>query len=298
LAIQILKTAMLKPSNTLLSVSVAILLALLFNACEDDFDYEMPPFEEKIVVDGYIEQGKPAVVTLMKNTPHNSTINSSSYYNLVATRAKVVLQSGEEEEVLTLTQNKGKFPPHYYRSYRIKGKVNGTYKLKVYLSGDSVEATTTIPAPVPIDSAWFELAKHEDSLGFVWLSFKDDENAANYYRTFTQVASQNSHYIANRLSVISDTYQNGKIINYPLYQGIRLATEQLTEHRYKLGDSVSVRLCTMDEQSYLFWTDYNANMLDAGNPFSSGGTNLKSNVKNGLGIWCGYGASYYQIVCK
>lgn len=279
-------------------ICILLILSIIVGACEDEFEYEMPPFEEKVVVDGYIEQGKIAKVVLTMNSPHNSMIDSSSYYNVVLTRAKVTISDGVNSEVLMLSRKQNKFPPHYYRSNTIRGEVGKEYKLTIIYEGDTLTASTTIPAPPEIDDAWFELNEDSDKFGFVWLKFSDDGNSKDYYRVFTENVNETAGFVATRMSVIDDEFIQGKTFELPLYKGISLATDQLAEHRYEKDDTVIVRFCRLNEECFEFWRSYTNNMLNAGNPFSTGGINLPSNINGGLGVWCGYGADYDTVYCK
>lgn len=274
-------------------------LLILFGAvsCEKEYDFELPPYEKEIIIDGYIEQGKAAMVTLSYTTPYNTLIDSSSYYEVIATRAKVVVSDGENEEVLRLTKSNDIFPPHFYKGSKIKGEYGKTYTLKVYLNNKELTAKTTIPEAVAIDSSWFENRTEGDSLGFIWIDFTDPIAEKNYYRTFTKDISEKS-YTASRMAVIDDAIIENTTFSYPLYQGINLAMNKTSEHQFMKGDTVIVRLATLTAESFEFWKSYNNSILNAGNPFAGGGKSLPSNVDNGLGIWCGYGTSYDTVVCN
>ena len=65
--------------------------------------------------------------------------------------------------------------------------------------------------------------------------------------------------------------------------------------RFLKGDTVLVKLCTMDEASYRFWYDWGDSENFASNPFMPATSNPVSNVKGALGYWCGYGSSVRMI---
>jgi len=52
-----------------------------------------------------------------------------------------------------------------------------------------------------------------------------------------------------------------------------------------------VRLATMNEQFYNFWSDYQNSASLSGNFYMPYTRNLRSNIDGGYGYWCGYGVS-------
>ena len=66
---------------------------------------------------------------------------------------------------------------------------------------------------------------------------------------------------------------------------------------FKLGDTIIVRVCSIDEAHYNFWRTIEQEEFSGGNPFGSP-IPIESNIKNGLGVWGGYGASYYTVIAK
>jgi hypothetical protein len=61
------------------------------------------------------------------------------------------------------------------------------------------------------------------------------------------------------------------------------------------GDWIDVKFRTQSRVAYDFWNSWQNEVLNAQNPVFPAYTNLKSNIKGGIGIWCGYGVSNYRI---
>ena len=59
-------------------------------------------------------------------------------------------------------------------------------------------------------------------------------------------------------------------------------------------DIVLLRLSHVDQKTYKFWRSAERMQDVSGNPFSEP-MNLSSNIDGALGIWGGYGVSYYYI---
>ena len=57
---------------------------------------------------------------------------------------------------------------------------------------------------------------------------------------------------------------------------------------------VILRINHVNSDTYKFWRSVERSKNSSGNPFSEP-VNLYSNIDGGIGIWGGYGASYYYI---
>jgi hypothetical protein len=281
----------------LLKTILILIVMLPFAGCVET-DFEFDNYQSEIVVDGWIEPAKYAQVFLTLSVPYFSEVDSVSLRNYALTKAKVTLISDTETEILTLKPNQNYFPPYYYTSTQIKGEVGKSYQLRVEYGGKTATATTSIPEPVQLDSTWFALEPGKDSLGFIYLKFTDNPTRNDYYRTLTQIKNTDAKYIANYLPNFNDQYFNGQLVEVALYKGNKTSTDKTDEIYYTLGDTIFLKFCTVDKQAYDFWYSFQKESLSAGNPFASTNARVASNITNGLGVWCGYGASYYQIIAR
>lgn len=282
---------MIKINNIL-----AILILTTLIACIET-NFEVENYESEVVIDGWIEQDKYCQVLLSLSAPYFSDIDSTSLLEYRLTRAKVTLDNGDKSEILTLKPNSSYFPPYMYVSTEIKGETGKTYTLTVEYSGNTSIATTTIPEPVKLDSTWFELEPNKDSTGYLWVKFTDNAATKDYYRTLTKIRGVNNRYIPNHLANFNDNYFNGQKIIFSLYKGNN-AVDKMDDFYYRLGDTILLKFTTINKDSYNFWHSFQKETINTGNPFASSNARVSSNVTNGLGIWCGYGATYYQVIAK
>lgn len=278
-------------------VAISLLGFMISSGCVEP-NFEVENYESEIVVDGWIEQGKFCQVLLTLSAPYFSEIDSISLRNYALTKAKVTLSDGEKSEILTLKPNSNYFPPYLYISTEMKGEVGKTYKLTVEYSRVTAYATTTIPNPVKLDSVWFALDTNQDSLGFIWVKFTDNVSTKDYYRTLTKIQHIDARYIPNYISNYNDEYFNGQKIEISLYKGNKSSVENKDEFHYTIGDTISLKFCSIDKISYDFWYTFQKELMSTGNPFASTNSRVNTNVTNGLGVWCGYGSTYYQIIAK
>lgn len=269
-------------------------------ACEDSLEFDVQAYEPKLVVDGRIEHNEYPVVVLSKSAAYFSTIDSLSLRNLVVSKAKVTVSDGEKEEILTLKRNQLYFPPYVYQGTEIKGEAGQTYQLKIELEGQSYQASTRIPATAALlDSLWFTLAPEQDSLGLLYGRLQDPENTDDYYRIFTQRLYKDDKFIPIYLSAIGDQYFNGQSFTLSLLRGAESLTDARDDIYFRRGDSVRVKLCSIDRAHFDFWRTLERELYVTGNPFSSSGNEIISNISGGaLGVWGGYNPAIRQIIIK
>jgi len=268
-------------------------------ACVPETDLDELSYTPKLVIDGSIENNGFAEVVLSFSASYFESIDSLSIRNLMATTAKVTVTDGDETEVLTL-KSKESFPPYVYVSTSIKGEVGKEYELKVELRGKIYTATTTIPEPKTFDDLWFELAPGKDSTGYLFGKISDDPLVNNYYRLFTQRKHVDDRYIPVYMSAVGDQYFNGKTLTFSILRGPESFTDPVDDLYFHTGDTVRIKFCTMDKTHFDFWRTLERELYVVGNPFASSGNDVISNIKgeNVLGVWGGYGVTYYQVVAK
>jgi len=274
-----------------------LLFALTF--CSDSLDLNLQDPDDMIVIDGWIENNQYAKVLLTRNTPYFSSLDSASIKDLLLSRAKVTLTAGERSEILTLRRNEDYFPPFVFSGNEIKGEIGKTYTITAEYGGRTAFGTTTIPIPVKLDTMYFKNKPNSDSLGTIYLEFTDPFAETNYYRILAQVKGQDRRYYSSMIMAISDNFFSGQKFGFSLYRGQESYITAGTNEYFSRGDTVSVKFCSIDKAHYEFWSSFQDEILNTGNPFASSLSVIKSNIKgDGLGIWGGYGVSFYSLVIK
>jgi hypothetical protein len=273
-----------------------ILFIVLFwiTGCDYELDIDLQEPDAKIVVDGWIESSKQAKVLLTANSPYFSSIDSASWRETVLSRAKVTLDDGENSEVLILRKDARYFPPFYYAGNEIIGEAGKTYTLTAEYGGKSVISTTTIPDPVPIDTCYFEPIEVDavDSVGYLTVEFTDPVDEKNYYRIFTMRDGVDEKFISTFIMGFNDQYFPGKKVTISLLRAPESRLSTLADNYFRLGETIIVKLSTMDKATFDFWSSYQDEVLNSANPFASSLNEVNSNIAgDGLGIWCGYGTS-------
>jgi len=273
----------------------ALLLSLC--SCTDDL-LEIDEYESQIVIDGWIEQGRTPIVTVTKSMSYFTDLNQNEFRDLLISDAKVTVSDGSMVEILTLKSHSNLFPSYVYEGNKLRGEVGKTYSLKVEYGGKIATSKTSIPKPIKLDSVWFQLAEDKKDLGLIWIKFTDNSYTKDYYKAITQEYKTGSNIISNLFSIFDDKYFSGQTIETPLYNHNTNIIRANNDMYFHKGDSVHLKFTTIDEVSYTFWYSYTKEILNGQNPFAATNSKVQSNIKNGLGIWCGYGINEYVVYNK
>ena len=274
------------------------ILLYLFISCENEIDLDIPGHDSKIVVEGWIEQGKGAKVLLSLSAPYFTKIDSSNLRDYSVTRAKVSLLSDSGNEVLTLKPNDVFFPPYYYFGSEVLGESLGQYQLEVVYQGKTYMAETTIPNIVPLDSIWFEPEAENDTLGLIGIKLSDNANENNYYRILTKRVGKDKRFIPVFTSVFSDELFNGKTIELTLSKGNASLLDIANDRYFHVSDTVIVKFCSIDKEHFNFWNTLQSQIISSANPFSATNNKIASNITDGFGIWGGYAAWFGTVYGK
>ncbi|MCA1747912.1 MAG: DUF4249 domain-containing protein, partial [Bacteroidales bacterium] len=129
--------------------------------------------------------------------------------------------------------------------------------------------------------------------------FTDPPEEKNYYRIFTQRKGVDDRFIPTVLMAINDQYFSGRQVNYTLSRPPTSFLSSEGNEYFETGDTILVKLCTMDEASFAFWSTYQEEVMNAANPFASSMSNLETNiVGDGLGVWAGYGVTIDTVFAR
>tara|TARA_B100000927_G_scaffold30842_1_gene22578 strand:+ start:1003 stop:2013 length:1011 start_codon:yes stop_codon:yes gene_type:complete len=309
------------------------LFLVIFISCQEEITLDLPQAEEKVVVEGAIENGFPPYVILSKNQGYFDPIDSNTYQNLFIKDASVKVwtfnEDGSKDSIILDEISLPAPPPlNEFSVYtdlsgtgQFIGQEGKTYFLEIIYNNEIITSQTTIPILTPLDSVWIEkdtLAEEEYKYEiFGWLT--DDASVDNYILSKSKMIQ---HYEINKEECIvddesdfafklidagSDILFNGTSFQFPIPKppdngGFPFGSYNTT-HTQECEDGtilslehdvVLLKFCQIDEPSMKFWRGLSRASASGGNPFSEP-LNLVSNINGGLGAWTGYGAVYYKI---
>ena len=290
---------------------------LLFFSCQTEIDVKVPDYYNKIVVEGYIENGEYPVVSLYRSIPYFSTMSLEYLKNNVVIRdARVFVtpENGVEQELVVnnLLQPNFNYPLLYaYSTHSFTGALNSSYKLRIEWEGKEYTSETKILDTFDIDTVMFvPTFGHQviDTAANLRIAMTDNGAAANYYQFKVKVYPKDKvKGFPDRLWVttIPAAFDNspfkGLHFNYEIMRGapseILIPEMDDKERRryfrknYRVGDTVYMKYARLDYDGYRFWQSINGELTFGQNPFMSP-TPIISNIQCNtgekcLGVWCG-----------
>jgi len=298
-------------------------LSTLLFSCEKNIDIKLPNSEQKIVVEGSIEQNQPPFVILTKTIGYFDPTDLATLQNLFVHNANVTVNDGTNTVQLTeictsqlpdsllpsiaeligvsLT-NLQSFGFCLYTTLdtTIFGKVGKSYNLTINTGGKLLTSSTTIPPLVFMDKYWYKDQPGFTNFGYLWFTLSDPPATGNAYRVFTQRKGKDSRFIPVFGSVFDDTFINGLTFDGFFFRGQEpnsQAPDDLasTSEYYQQGDTIIIKFCSIDRPHFLFWNSFETAAHSNGNPFAAPST-IKTNINGGLGIWGGYGVTYDTLI--
>lgn len=285
----------------------AFILLTVLSACEKNVTVDIPKADEQLVVEGYIENGQPALLVLSRTLPFFGSVNVNNVVQNTVQGARVIVTDGTTIDTLRQLPGIGV----YYST--LLGEVGKTYSLLVEAEGKTVTAVTRIPGQLALDSTWWKVDGERDSLGFVWARMSEPDTLGNCYRWFARRINQytfgeeigrtkDSIFIAPLGSVFEDKFINGRTFDFSFPRGSVANSEKeddLNEERFffKRGDTIVVKFTTIDRDHFEFWRTAETQIQNNGNPFGSPAP-ITSNIRGGLGIWGGYAATFDTVIAR
>ena len=294
-------TAMNTNLKSLFSISVlGLAFSMFLISCEKNITVNLPQSPSQVVVEGYVEIGQAPYVYLSYSNSYFAPLDSQALADFTIKGALVTISDGLVTDTLTEA-----IPAYgyFYISTKLTGTINTTYTLTVKTKkGEVVTAQTYLHQPVALDSLWFKKQPVNDTtLGFVWARLSDPGTAKNNYRWFAKRLYRDSNFIPPFGSVFDDKFINGSTVDFGFNRGSSPNGADGNEDPaltgfYKVGDTVVVKFCSMDNTSFKFWRDADAQAVNNGNPFGAIAP-VKSGITGGLGVFCAYAASYDTVIC-
>jgi hypothetical protein len=280
--------------------------ALFLAGCEKNIDIPLKQVESKLVVEATIENGEPPLVFLTRSLNYFSTFDPSLLAGSFVHNAQVDISNGTTTHRLreyTVVVGPGYLVSFYTtdtsnRATAITGQLKTNYSLRIVTEGQEYTAQTRIPDTTKrIDSLWWRPNPRDSSDGKIEIMARvtDPPGFGDYGRYWTR--RNQDPFWPGRNSVFDDLVIDGTTYNIPISPGIdRNSQDGFEERAFRHGDTVTLKLASIDKATYDFWRTMEYTYQSVGNPFSSP-TRVMNNISNGaLGYFGGYGAQYRTII--
>ncbi len=282
-----------------------MLTLLLFTGCEKDINFDLEEAAPVLAVDAQIENNQAPLVILTKSFSYFDKLTPQLLSNAFVRNAEVYISNGTL--IHRLKEYSYELVPglnaYYYSidssnlATAFPGVLGGSYTLRVVADGQEYNASTTIPLASHFpDSIWFVKApQNPDTLKRVmYVRTTDPPGRGNYYRYFTR---QNSGAFLAAENVFDDQVIDGTTYSIQFPPGIdRNDPIDRDDNFFFKGDTVTLKFCSIDRNTYQFWNTWEFARQSIGNPFAQPNKVL-GNISNGaLGAFCGYAAGYRTLV--
>ncbi len=220
----------------MLIISLLALLAL--SSCQKVIEVKLDETNKKLVVDAVLtDQSGGCIVKLSKtkNFGEDNNFNGLSGATVTITEDAGTVTSLIEVE------------PGVYTDQQLKGWTGKTYHLSVIADGENYTAISTMPALVPLDSAYLEKQNffNKEEL-FSNVVFTDPAGSRNYY-LFKQFVNGKA---TDGISLTNDELSDGKQIKTSLY----LFADD--DKKIKSGDLVTIEMHGIDKATYKYWYSF------------------------------------------
>lgn len=288
---------------------------LAFIGCQQEIEVDLPDYETKLVVEGSIESGKPAMVILSKSIPYFSNIDLNYLLNNVFIRDAEVYVTSSDGEMERLTfQYCADSPVMFaYCGNNIRGKENTSYTLTINYDGQTYTATTTIPKTFDLEKIWFSTISeffNADTMRTIRIQMTDNPAEENYYTfqlklscpsfkdrlwTYTvPIAFDDKSISGITFNYELERYGYSTMFSYMMSEEERQAQERIT---FRPGDTVYVKHSQIDYNSYRFLVTGGTEAIMGTSPFSNPAP-VVSNIEhdNALGAWCGFASKIDTLI--
>jgi hypothetical protein len=288
-------------------VFLLIVLCTCLWSCDKKIDFKLQQSEPKLVVEATIENGTAPVVFLTNSFNYFSTITPDLLAGSFVHGAIIKISNGVKTHVLkeyTVPVVSG-YNLYYYSidstnlSTAFTGELQTSYSLEIQTGGNRYTATTSIPAlNKKIDSIWWKPVAKDTSGKQVLVMIKatDPPGFGDYVRYWTKRNSE--PFLPGFNSVYDDFVIDGTTYELAVEPGIdRNSTANgYDERSFKRGDTVTLKLSSIDKATYDFWRTMEYTYASVGNPFSTP-VKVINNISNGaLGYFGGYASQYHSLI--
>lgn len=266
-------------------------LLLLFAACQEEFQES----REEIVVEGWIESGGSPMVLLTKSFVVELAKDVDEETSIVLPWGKVTVSDGTESVILTGDYDDRYFPPYIYSTSKMKGVPGRTYYLTVEYGNRILTAQTTIPEVDSLEAITVSTCDDADGMYQITAYYDDNPVTKDYYLFLTRIYNDETRYYPAFLGLQEDGHlglHNRQVV----HPGIHTLTDSVKYHPYyHADDSIQIKFAKIDETTYHIHKAYNEMVSLSSNPIFSSDLSMPTNIQGGLGFWCGYAVTRYNV---
>ena len=302
------------PMHNICFTLLIVFIGMLFTQCQKEIDVELPDYERKIVIEGSIENGQPAMVIVSRSVPYFSTLDIETLMkDVFITDAEVIVTSSTgESEQLSFSLNPES--PIYlaYTGRTLLGEPGKSYTLTVRYNGNEYSATSTMEEPFRLDSAWLSFRDENDTMPTSRIQLTDRAATHDYYMFRIKVHGKKLHdrlWVTSLPVAFDDATFNGQTVNYEILRAnpsslfmAEMSDEEQAEYyriTYRRGDTVYLKTSMIDYDAFKYWSAMTYELAVGQNPFMSPAP-VPCNIsgENIIGNWTAFASTvdtmYYR----
>lgn len=305
---------------------ILLFLSIVLSSCEKAVELNIGSSDSQLVVEGYIQQGYPSYVFLTKSEPYFNHVDSNTLNDISVDDAQIFVEREDGvihqlthitkhlmdslgfSDTLSLPLNSLYIDLSYKEDDF--SQIGYKYKLRIEWNSEIILAHTYIPPQYPIDSVW--LTRKNNSEGdykfYISARINDPDTMGNsaiiHYKRDVGWKPMDPLFIPSAIPVRTDNIVNGENFEAIFARSGRFSDEdgfllpfygdRFIDGKFVRKDIVLLKISHIDQRTYKFWRSAERIQDASGNPFSEP-MNLSSNIDGAIGIWGGYGVSYYYI---
>ncbi|MGV3766345.1 MAG: DUF4249 domain-containing protein [Chitinophagaceae bacterium] len=241
---------------------ISIALLFFLTSCEKVINIDTADGSGKIVVEGVITNQSGTCMVLVSSTKQFSESND---FAGISGANVTITETGGATTTLTETA------PGVYQAASLAGSSGKTYQLRVESNGQVFTSNSTMPAQVPLDTAF---TKEEELFGdtrlLVQAEYKDPAGQKNYYRFIQYVNGIKEKSIFIR----DDGFSDGNEVKFVL----RYFSDD-DEDDLKAGDNIRIQMQCIDANVHKYW--FSLDQSATGDNQSAAPSNPVSNISGG-----------------
>lgn len=220
----------------LIKNSIAVILIVMMTSCEEVIEIDLNSSNPVLIAEGVIDNESPAWVRLSYTSDYFDTEKGA-----VESGASVTISDDAgHSETLTYTSD------GIYQGKDLIGSLDHQYTLSINHGDVSYTASSKLYSPSEIISVSFDENANQkpgqDKTYGVTVNFKDAIQMDNYYMfkfLINKESENNSYYLVD-----DEFYENTGEIEYSPFH-----------LDFELGDSVLINLYSIDEETYVYYSE-------------------------------------------
>jgi hypothetical protein len=252
-------------------LAIAVLAGLVACNLDRSIPLNLPPYENQLFVECYLEPGRPYRLALQESVgffaPPNLPVVSGARVVITYRGERIVLQN---RVVVDSAQRRAY---NYVANRNVPRDYANDFTLDISdQQGRRLTGRTRLLPPVPLlPLEWSFRAR--DSAAYLLARFRDDPTTQNYYR-----------YVTHKGRILPSTREQDIELADRAFNGELFALA--SGFNYKRGDTLTATLYHIEKAHYDFLEStedaYFANISPFNQPSA-----IKSNVQGGIGIFTG-----------